>query len=53
LRLRPVLLKQLRQAHTWLKLYRVHRHDRSPVRDPGDSVLHPVAHHVSLAEYSC
>ena len=52
LRLRPVLLKQLRQAHAWLKLYRIHRHDRSPVCDLGDSVFHPVAHHVSLAEYS-
>lgn len=53
LQLRPVLLKQLRQAHAWLKLYRIHRHDRSPVRDPGDSMPHPVAHHVSLAEHSC
>ena len=53
LQLRPVLLKQLRQAHAWLKLYRIHRHDRSPVRDPGDSVFLSVAHHVSLAEHSC
>jgi hypothetical protein len=34
--LRPILLKQLRQAHARLKLYRIHRHDCSPVRDPGD-----------------
>jgi hypothetical protein len=47
------VLKQLRQAHAWLKLYLIHRHDRSPLRDPGDSVFHPVAHHVSPAEYSC
>jgi hypothetical protein len=51
--LRPIVLKQLRQAHTRLKLNQIHRHDRSPARDPGDSLLYSVAHHVSLAEHSC
>jgi len=41
LMLRPILHKQRRQAHAWLKQYRIHRHDQSPVRDPGDSVMHP------------
>ena len=49
---RPILLKRLRQAYAWLKLYRIHRHDRSSVRYPGDSVFYSLAHHVSLAGYS-
>ena len=46
-----IVFKQLAQTHTGLKLYRVHRHDRAPLADPGDIMCLPVAHLVSLAEH--
>ena len=53
LRFRPELVKKFRQAHARLKLNPIHRHDRAPVGSPGDIMQWPVAHIVSLAEYSC
>jgi hypothetical protein len=45
-----ILIKQLSQTHTWLKLNLIDSHGSSPVRVPG-YIMRPVeAHYVSPAE---